>query len=177
MILETILKQAKDWLYRSQSDMAACKYNIAINKKYKHVEGEIKYTTIVGELNRVISNLKIMINDIEDQMKKKQEITTTDLADFGSRERWLLVELLTAWDEKGLPSDFHDEEVRPMMNRNSGHVFLTNSDYQVAMMNGDRLEMWHTCFECGHEGFHEDCQVNDNGCSECNPLEVANATH
>lgn len=97
----------------------------------------------------------------------KQDIITTNLADFGSRERWLLVELLTAWDKQGLPDGFYDEEVHPMMNRNSGHVFLTNSEYQVAMMNGDKLEIWLNCPNCGHEGFEEDCQLNDDGCNEC----------
>jgi hypothetical protein len=98
---------------------------------------------------------------------KKQETTTTDLADFGSRERWLLVELLTAWDKQGLPENFYDDEVRAMMNRNSGNVFLTNSEFQTAMMNGDKLEIWHSCPNCGHEGFYEDCQLNDDGCNEC----------
>ncbi len=101
----------------------------------------------------------------------RQEVTTTDLAQFGSRERWLLVELLTAWDKQGLPDEFCYDEVRPMMNRNSGDVFLTNSEYQTAMMNGDRLEIWHHCPFCGHEGFVEDCQLNDNGCNECHPQE------
>lgn len=96
-----------------------------------------------------------------------QTATTTDLADFGSRERWLLVELLTAWDQQSLPEEFCDEEVRPMMNRNSGNVFLTNSEYQTAMMNGGKLEIWHNCSNCGHEGFEEDCQLNDEGCNEC----------
>lgn len=82
---------------------------------------------------------------------KTQEITTTDLAEFGSRERWLLVELLTAWDKQGLPKDFYDDDVRAMMNHNSRNVFLTNSEYQVAMMNGDKLEMWYSCSNCGHE--------------------------
>lgn len=98
---------------------------------------------------------------------KTQEITTTDLAQFGSRERWMLVELLTAWDKQGLPQEFYDDEVRPMMNRNSGEVFLTNADYQTCMMNGNKLEMWHNCPNCGHEGFAEDCQLNDEGCNEC----------
>jgi len=102
---------------------------------------------------------------------KRQEITTTDLADFGSRERWLLVELLTAWDQQSLPEDFCDDEVRPMMNRNSGNVFLTNSEYQVAMMNGDKLEIWHSCGNCGHEGFAEDCILNDDRCNECKEVD------
>jgi len=101
----------------------------------------------------------------------RQEVTTSNLADFGSRERWMLVELLTAWDKQGLPDDFYEEDTVAMMNRNSGFVFLTNSEYQTAMMNGDKLEMWHNCSNCGHEGFQEDCQLNDNGCNECNPEE------
>lgn len=98
---------------------------------------------------------------------KTQEITTTNLADFGSRERNMLIELLQAWRDQGLPDDFYEEDVVAMMNRNSGCVFLTNSDYQVAMMNGDKLEIWHNCPNCGHEGFEEDCKLNDEGCNEC----------
>jgi len=102
---------------------------------------------------------------------RTQEITTTDLADFGLREREELVHLLNAWNHQGLPKDFYDVEVRAMMNLNSGYVFLTNSEYEVAMMNGAKLEMWHHCSNCGHEGFQEDCQLNDDGCNECNEVE------
>ena len=100
---------------------------------------------------------------------ERQEVTTTDLADFGSRERGMLIDLLVAWRDQGLPEDFEPEEVRPMMNRLSGCVFLTNSDYQTAMLNGDRLESWHNCPECGHEGFAEDCTLRDDGdgCNQC----------
>lgn len=55
-----------------------------------------------------------------------------------------------------LPDNFDNTNVHPIMNQNSGYVFLTNEDYDVAMMNGDTLEKWHTCFNCGHEGFTED---------------------
>lgn len=99
---------------------------------------------------------------------RTQEITTTDLSKFGSRERWMLVELLTAWDKQGLPDDFYDDTVVPMMNMYSGNVFLTNSEYQVAMLTDDnKLEIWHTCSNCGHEGFAEDCQLTYDGCNEC----------
>ena len=43
-----------------------------------------------------------------------------------------------------------------MLNLKSGYVFLTNSDYQVAMMNGDNLESFYTDFETGEEGFRND---------------------
>jgi hypothetical protein len=100
-----------------------------------------------------------------------QEVTTTNLADFGHRERVLLQGILSAWNDKGLPEGFYSEGVHPMFNRNSGCVFLTNDEYQAAMMNGDVLEIWHNCPNCGHEGFSEDFFEERNGgpnvCSSC----------
>jgi hypothetical protein len=104
-------------------------------------------------------------------MNNKNQITTENLADFRSRERGMLLDILQAWEKDGLPEDFHQDEVRPMMNRNSGHVFLINSEYQTAMMNGDKLEIWHYCSNCGHEGFVEDCKINDDGCECCHPTD------
>ena len=84
------------------------------------------------------------------------DITTTDFARFGSRERRMAEELLRAWREQSLPEDFYKEEVTIMMNTHSGNVFLTNSNYQVAMMNGDKLETFYTDFETGEEGFKDE---------------------
>ena len=39
------------------------------------------------------------------------EITTTNLAGFGWRERKMAAELLTASCEQGFPEDFEDEDV------------------------------------------------------------------
>lgn len=97
----------------------------------------------------------------------KDPVTTTNLADFGFHEREELIQILRAWHSKGLPYGFDDDEVVPMFNRNSGNVFLTNSDYQVAMLNGQDLEIWHSCPNCGHEGFKEDCQLYGDRCNEC----------
>tara|TARA_R110002020_G_scaffold29237_2_gene92319 strand:+ start:4273 stop:4602 length:330 start_codon:yes stop_codon:yes gene_type:complete len=85
-----------------------------------------------------------------------KEITTTDLAEFGHREREIATDLLNAWREQGLPEDFYDEDVRIMMNFNSGNVFLTNEEYQVAMLNGDKLESFYSLPYSGNEGFLED---------------------
>lgn len=103
-----------------------------------------------------------------------KEIITTDISDFGFRERALIIELLTAWQTQGLPPDFYEEGVHLMMNKDSVCVFLTNSEFQTAMMNGDRLEMWHYCGNCGHEGFAEDFQLDlDNDCcNQCKEMEV-----
>lgn len=83
-------------------------------------------------------------------------ITTTDFSKFGYRERKMAEDLLKAWREQGLPQDFDNNEVQIMMNLNSGYVFLTNSEYQVAMMNGEILETFFTDFETGEEGFADE---------------------
>lgn len=100
-----------------------------------------------------------------------KEITTTNLADFGYSEMKELSKILNAWMANGLPEDFEGSGVHPMFNRNSVHVFLTNDEFQACRMNGDELETWYYCFNCGHEGFKEECQLNEDGCSECRPQE------
>ena len=65
---------------------------------------------------------------------------TEDLADFGFREQEEAKDLFQAWRESGLPIDFENNGVKIAFNMNSGYVFLTNSEYQVAM-----------------------CETNDNG--------------
>lgn len=81
------------------------------------------------------------------------KITTTNLADFGRRERKLAAELLMASCEQGFPADFEDSGVQIMWNRNSDNVFFVNDEYQVAMMNGDKLESFYTTPYSGYEGF------------------------
>lgn len=99
--------------------------------------------------------------------------TTTDLSQFGYREKRMAAELLLAMCDQGLPDEFYDDEVTVMMNQNSGNVFLTNSEYQVCMLNGNRLEMWYFCGECGDEGFAEDIEWDsEHGCCKnCAPTE------
>lgn len=94
-------------------------------------------------------------------------MTTTNLDDFGIRELAMAGELLTVLSN-GYPDDFYLEGVTLMMNQYSGDVFLTNDECQVAMLNGDDLEMWYnTPYEC-HEGFAEDLlqELEDDG-AEC----------
>ncbi len=87
-------------------------------------------------------------------------ITTTDFSKFGYRERKLAEQLLKAWNEQGLPEDFQNDEVVIMFNTHSGNVFLTNSDFQVAMMNGDKLESFYTDLETGEEGFKNELSAD-----------------
>jgi len=90
--------------------------------------------------------------------------TTTDLAKFGMREINELKDILTAWVDKGLPHDFNGDGVHPMFNLNSGNVFLTNEDYQVAMMTDGELESFYSCPECGFEGFFYEMDNEGQAC-------------
>lgn len=81
-----------------------------------------------------------------------QEAYTENLADFGARERAEAAKLLAS----PLPEGFNDDGVKLAFNRNSGYVFLVNSDYQCAMLNGDSLELFHSTPYDGHEGFLTD---------------------
>ena len=94
------------------------------------------------------------------------EITTTDLRKFGNREKAMMVDLLNAELKNGLPADFYEDEVTIMMNLISGNVFFTNSEYQVAMMNGKKLESFYSCPICGHEGFLEEMEHGEDN-KEC----------
>ena len=85
-------------------------------------------------------------------MEEKNKIYTEDLADFGARERAMLSKILA----QPLPDGFDDDGVKAAMNFNSGYVFLVNSEYQCAMMNGDKLEIYHSTPYEGHEGFLSD---------------------
>lgn len=87
-------------------------------------------------------------------------MTTTKLEDFGYRELILLEELIKAMREQGLPDNFNDDEVHPMMNQYSGNVFLTNSDYQVAMMDGDKLKQFYWLSYHGNEGFADELYID-----------------
>jgi hypothetical protein len=81
---------------------------------------------------------------------------TSDLSKFGNRELHKLKRLVEALETQGLPDDFWDSDVQIMLNTYSGKVFLTNSEYQVAMMNGDKLESWYFLSYHGNEGFFDD---------------------
>ena len=93
------------------------------------------------------------------------EIVTSDLSKFGSRERKMAADLLLAANTQGFPEGFEDDGVTVAMNTNSGFVFLTNAEYQVAMLNGEALESFYSCPECGHEGFRDE-MAHDGG-PEC----------
>lgn len=77
---------------------------------------------------------------------------TENLGDFGARERKMAADLLAA----DLPEGFDNSGVKVAMNKGSGNVFLVNENYQCAMMNGDKLEIFHSTPYEGREGFLSD---------------------
>lgn len=77
--------------------------------------------------------------------------TTTDLRDFGIRELRLAAELLNAYCD--VPPSWMGKGVGLMFNRESGCVFLTDEDFNVAMMNSGKLDAWLFTPHDGHDGF------------------------
>ena len=66
---------------------------------------------------------------------------TENLADFGFRELDEASKLLSAI-KNGLPDDFDNQGIRVGFNMNSGYVFLTNDEYQVAMYDDESKELY-----------------------------------
>ena len=91
------------------------------------------------------------------------ESNTNDLSKFGYNELKETARLLKAYCDN---TEILDDGVKVEFNPNSGNVFLVDEVYQVAMMNGDDLELWHNCPICGHEGFLEDMPHNEDD-EEC----------
>ena len=97
------------------------------------------------------------------------ETYTEDLSKMGYRELDMVGDLLKAYKTDRDHTEFFDDDgVRPGFNTHSGYVFLTNNNYDVAMMNGWYLEDWFSCPYCGHEGFKEDMEhePESEGCTE-----------
>ena len=64
------------------------------------------------------------------------------------------IAILIAYNNEGLPHDFYDDEVQLAYNEDSGMVFLTNREYEVAVLNEElgELESWYYTPYAGHEG-------------------------
>jgi|TARA_Y100000310_G_scaffold74620_1_gene70841 wobble nucleotide-excising tRNase len=73
---------------------------------------------------------------------------TQNWSEFGYREIEMAKELLShikEIDSYGC--------VKVEFNQHSGNVFLVDDDYNCWLMNGDEIEKWIYCPECGHEAF------------------------
>ena len=82
---------------------------------------------------------------------------TRNFARFGSRERSIAAELLTALHtDKDKASHLSDNGISIEFNLNSGIVFLVDEDFNIAVMEGDQLVDFLSCPECGTEGTPND---------------------
>jgi len=93
-------------------------------------------------------------------------IITADFSKFGYRELQLASELLQAYLKQG--AEFLTDGITLNFNINSGFVFLSDEDYNVAMLNGEELEQFFSCPECGTEGFKE--EFEDCECKQCREI-------
>lgn len=85
-----------------------------------------------------------------------KNIRLENLEKFGNREILEASELMKAYVEGKCPENFYNDGVTVEFNPNSGNVFLTNSEYQVAMFEGEELKIWYWLDYHGNEGFIED---------------------
>ena len=92
------------------------------------------------------------------------ENPTNDLSSFGIKELREAGELLIAYADSH--PDFLGDGVQVWFNSNSGYVFLSDEDFNVAMLDNGKLEQWFSCPNCGYEGFKEDMKHGD-GDKDC----------
>jgi hypothetical protein len=103
------------------------------------------------------------------KLSEIEKMTTIDLAKFGTRELAIAAQILEVYTNGGCPEEFEQTGVNIMMNIDSGFVFLVNDSYQAAVMNGNKLEMFYYCSNCGKDGFANEgfCGKDKSICDEC----------
>ena len=91
---------------------------------------------------------------------------TNDLKDFGQRELAEAGKLLSALNTSNDKTEMLGSGVVVSFNTYSGLVFLTDEDYNTAMINPEtgHLEDWYYCPECGHEGFKNEMTEDGEDC-------------
>jgi hypothetical protein len=94
-------------------------------------------------------------------------MNTRDLSEFGHQERIIAGELLSTLNTNKDKTKFLGSNVSVEFNTYSGCVFLVDEDFNVAMMNDEFLEDFHTCPECGGEEVSSDFrEYNTNKCCQ-----------
>lgn len=79
--------------------------------------------------------------------------SVANLENFGYREISIAADLMKAYAEGKAPEWFSDDSVTVEFNSHSGFVFLTNSSYEVLMLDDDgSLYGWHYLGYHGYEG-------------------------
>ena len=96
-------------------------------------------------------------------MVEHDEIVTSDLSQFGRADINEAKRLLSAYLFDNETKMLNDYGIQIYMNKHSGMVFLSDEDYNVAVVvetkeHGDILIDWIVCPECGYEENQHDFQ-------------------
>lgn len=81
---------------------------------------------------------------------------TNDLTRFGFRELDEAADLLKIYANNGCT--FLEDGVTVWLNKYSGKVFLSDEDYNVAVVEGGKLVQFLSCPNCGYEGTQAEAQ-------------------
>jgi hypothetical protein len=93
-------------------------------------------------------------------------IVTSDLSEFGYRELKIAGQILSTFKTDKDKTRFIDEGLTVFFNKKSGYVFLSDENYNVAMMNGDILEDFIHCPDCGNEALLSEFSTESDCCKE-----------
>lgn len=100
---------------------------------------------------------------------------TKDLSQFGQREKEMARDLLKVYGTFEDKTKFLGLGVEVFFNMNSGYVFLSDEDYNVAILSGGQLEDFITCPNCGMESVASEFrEMNEDDCCKeyANDLEL-----
>jgi hypothetical protein len=86
------------------------------------------------------------------------DIVTTDLSEYGYTELYEAGELLKAYAKNGC--QFLNDGITLNLNKDSGKVFLSDEDFNVGVLEDDKLVQFYSCYECGNEGTQEEGEEN-----------------
>ena len=98
------------------------------------------------------------------------------IVDFGKFNSSALddaIEILKSYQKYGCPDDMWENDLQIMHNTESGMTFMTNSEYQVAVLVDGKLESWYFTPYEGHEGTLDDLlqMVEDHEIESVDDLE------
>jgi hypothetical protein len=98
-------------------------------------------------------------------------IITNDLSKYGYRELDEAGKLLMAYAKNG--ADYMGDGITLNFNTLSGFVFLSDEDYNVAVLNDEgELEQFVTCGECGEEDVVSAIIIDPAGRGGCDRCKV-----
>lgn len=75
-----------------------------------------------------------------------------DFSKFSGKALSESIEILQSYQKYGCPDDMYEDGLQIMHNTESGMTFMTNSEYQVAVMENGKLESWYFTPYEGYEG-------------------------